>query len=235
MADVIVHSFLGSPYGRSVLATLKEKGAPWHLAPLRAPDHKQAPHLERQPFGRAPAIEHGDFRLYETQAILRYLDRVLPTPPLTPADPRGAALMDLVMNVNDWYLFQGVGDVIGFHRVVSPRVFGGVPDEGAIAAAMPKAHTVFRELGRLLGDKPFMAGHALSLADLHLAPQMAMMALTPEWATLTASHPNLVAWLERMEARPSFVATTWERLMAHARALGRPVPAPSRHPVAALG
>jgi len=218
MSDFIVHSFLGSPFGRSVLATLEEKGAPWQLAPLRPGDHKQASHLERQPFGRAPAIEHGGFRLYETQAILRYLDRVLPGSPLTPADPQAAALMDLVMNVNDWYLFQGVCEVIGFHRIVSPRVFGGVPDEDAIAASMPKAHIVFSELSRLLGDEPFMAGHALSLADLHLAPQMAMMALTPEWTTLTASHRNLVAWLERMEARPSFVATTWERLMEHAQA-----------------
>ena len=218
MADFIVHSFLGSPYGRSVLATLEEKSTPWQLVPIRPGAHKQIPHLERQPFGRAPAIEHGGFRLYETQAILRYLDRVLPSPPLTPADPQAAAMMDLVMNVNDWHLFQGVCDVIGFHRVVSPRVFGGVPDEGAIAASMPKAHTVFSELSRLLGDRPYMAGQVLSLADLHLAPQMAMMALTPEWMTLTASNPNLIVWLDRMEARPSFVATTWERLMEYSQA-----------------
>ncbi len=147
MADFVVHSFLGSPFGRSVLATLEEKRTPYRLAPLKAPDHKQAPHLDRQPFGRAPAIEHGNFHLYETQAILRYFDRVLPSPSLTPEDPQAAAHMDLVMNVNDWYLFPGVCDVIGFHRVVSPRVFGGVPNEEAIAAAMPKAHTVFRELG----------------------------------------------------------------------------------------
>lgn len=218
MADFIVHSFPGSPFGRSVLATLEEKGRPWRLAPLKPGAHKQAAHLDRQPFGRVPAIEHGNFCLYETQAILRYLDRVLPNPLLTPSDPHAAALMDLVMNVNDWYLFPGVCDVIVFHRIISPRVFGGTPDEEAIAAAMPKAHTVFHELGRLLGDKPFMAGHALSLADLHLAPQLAMMELTPEWTTLTASLPNLAAWLQRMEARPSFAATTWERLMEYAQA-----------------
>ncbi len=217
MGDFIVHSFLGSPFGRSVLATLEEKGTPWQLAPLRAGDHKQMPHLKRQPFGRAPAIEHGDFCLYETQAILRYLDRVLPSSPLTPADPCSAAMMDLVMNVNDWYLYPGVCEVVVFHRVVSPRVFGGVPDEDAIASSMPKAHTAFSELSRLLGDKPFMAGQALSLADLHLAPQMSMMALTPEWTMLTASRSNLAVWLQRLEARPSFMATTWERLMEHTR------------------
>jgi glutathione S-transferase len=37
---------------------------------------------------------------------------------------------------------------------------------------------------------------------------------TPEWSVLGAPHPNLVAWLSRMEARPSMQATTWERLTA---------------------
>jgi hypothetical protein len=59
--------------------------------------------------------------------------------------------MDQAMNVNDWYLFQGVGSVIGFHRVVGPRLLGLTPDESAIAVAVPKARVVFRELSRLLG------------------------------------------------------------------------------------
>jgi glutathione S-transferase len=39
-----------------------------------------------------PVLEHDGFLLYETQAILRYLDRVLPKPALTPpirSAPRG--------------------------------------------------------------------------------------------------------------------------------------------------
>jgi glutathione S-transferase len=43
------------------------------------------------PFGRA-AIDHGEFRLYETQAILRYVDRVLPDPAFTPENPHAARL-----------------------------------------------------------------------------------------------------------------------------------------------
>jgi glutathione S-transferase len=100
---------------------------------------KVEPHISRHPFGRVPVLEHDGFMLYETQAILRYLDRMLPAPPLTPADLKAAARMDQAMNVNDWYLFQGAGSVIGFHRVVGPRLMGMKPDESAIAAAMPKA------------------------------------------------------------------------------------------------
>ena len=89
-----------------------------------------------------PVLEHDGFALYETQAILRYLDRILPAPALSPADPKAAARMDQVMNISDWYLFQGVGNVIAFQRIVKPALMGGTADEAAIAACMPAAHGV---------------------------------------------------------------------------------------------
>ena len=91
--------------------------------------------------------------------------------------------MDQAMNVNDWYLYQGVANVIVFHRVVAPRLIGSAPDEAAIAAAMPKALVTFRELSRLLGTQSYFAGDAISLADLMIAPQLDMFARAPEWAT----------------------------------------------------
>ena len=122
------------------------------------------------------------------------------------------------MNVNDWYLFQGVGSVIGFHRVVGPRLMGLTPDESAIAVAMPRARVVFRELSRLLGQQPYFAGETVSLADLLVAPQLDLLAQTPEWMTLTADAPNLVTWLDRVNERPSMKATTWEMAAEMARA-----------------
>ena len=65
--------------------------------------------------------------------------------------------MDQVLNICDWYLFQGVNSVIGFHRVVGPRLMGLTPDEAAVAAAMPKAHVVFNELSRCWERKPYFA------------------------------------------------------------------------------
>ena len=218
MSEFIVHSFPGSPFGRAVMATLEEKGASYRLAPLPPGGARSPEHLTRQPFGRVPAMEHDGFGLYETQAILRYLDRVLPHPALTPADAKRAARMDQVMNVNDWYLFHGVGNVIVFHRIVGPRLLGLAPDEAAIANAMPKAHVVFAELARLLGEQSFFAGEGISLADLLVAPALDFFTGTPEWSVLGAPHANLVAWLERMEARPSMKATTWERVSEMAKA-----------------
>ena len=217
MSDYLVHVVPGSPFSRSVLATLEEKGARYRVAPV-VPGTLRAPqHLSRHPFGRVPVLEDGDFRLYETQAILRYLDRVMPEPALTPADPRRAARMDQLMNVNDWYLFQGTGGVIGFQRIVGPRLMGLTCDEAAIASVMPKARTVFDELARLLGGQPYFTGETLTLADLMLGPQLDFLQQTPEWEPLTAHHVNLRQWLARMQARASFLATTWEKVAARAQ------------------
>jgi glutathione S-transferase len=217
--DFTVYTIPGSPYGRAVLMTLEEKGAPYRIVPVAPATLRSPEHLGRHPFGRVPVLEHDGFRLFETQAILRYLDRVLPEPRLTPPDIRQAAYMEQLMNVNDWYVFNGVASVIAFQRIVAPRLLGkNQVDEAAIAAAMPKAHRAMEALAGELGAKPFFTGGAPSLADLLFAPQLDFLQQTPEWQTLTHSHTNLPAWLERMSGRPSMVCTTWERVTAMAAA-----------------
>jgi len=218
MSDFIVHTVPGSPFGRSALIALEEKGALYRIEAVAPSGLKVAPHVTRHPFGRVPVLEHGSFVLYETQAIIRYIDRVVPNPALMPANAQAAARMDQVMNVNDWYLFQGANNIITFQRIVLPRLLGGIPDEAAIASAMPRAHQVLDELSRLLADQPYFAGGAFSLADVVVGAQLDMLSQLPEWAPLTAANPNLVSWLRRVTARPSFVATTWERVAAMARA-----------------
>ena len=221
MSQFIVHSIPGSPYGRAVLATLMEKGASYRLSPVAPGTFRAEPHISRHPFGRVPVLEHEGFMLYETQAIVRYLDRVAPGPALTPTDAKAIARMDQVMNVCDWYLFQGVGNVIGFQRVVGPRLLGLPTDEAVIAQAMPKAHAVFNELSRLLGDNTWFAGDRLTLADLMIAPQIDFFVQMPEWAPLTATTPNLIAWLARMNDRACMKQTTWESVAQMAAGAAR--------------
>lgn len=212
MSQFIVHSIPGSPYGRAVLATLVEKGASYRLVPVVPGTLKAEPHTLRHPFGRVPVLEHDGFTLYETQAIVRYLDRVASGPALTPTDAKAAGRMDQIMNVCDWYLFQGVSNVIAFQRIVGPRLLGLKTDEAACAQAMPRGHAVFRELSRLLGSNSYFAGDGVTLADLMVAPQIDFFTETPEWAPLTADTPNLVAWLARMNERASMKQTTAERV-----------------------
>jgi glutathione S-transferase len=71
MSDIVVYGVPGSPFVRAVQMGLEEKKAAYQLHVLGAYESKSEAYLERHPFGRVPAFEHGDFKLYETQAILR--------------------------------------------------------------------------------------------------------------------------------------------------------------------
>lgn len=152
----------------------------------------------------------------ESGSFLKLEDALLPHSSLTPDDPQRATRIDQAMNINDWYLFRGVADMIIYQRVIAPRFLGATPDEAAIESAMPRAHQAFDELARLLGGQDYFAGETASLADLMLAPGIEMFTLIPEWSVLGAPHAKLVAWLSRMPARPSLQATTWERVTEQA-------------------
>jgi glutathione S-transferase len=217
MSRMIVHGIPGSPYVRAALLALEEKGADYELAAMAFGTVKQEPHLSRHPFGRIPAFEHDGWMLYETQAIMRYVDAAVPGPRLQPEEPRAAARMNQLIGIADWYLMPQVSATITFNRVVKPR-FKMPVDETAIAAAIPNARNCIGEIARLLDGHPWMAGEALSLADLHLAPQLSMLAQAPEGAGMLTQHENLRGWLARIEARPSMLATAWDRLLERAAA-----------------
>lgn len=206
MSDIVIFGVPGSPFVRSVQMGLEEKGAPYRLQAMGPAESKSAEHLNRHPFGRIPAFQHGDFMLYETQAILRYLDDVFPEPALQPTDARSRARMNQIMGINDWYFYPKVAAVIVFQRIVGPMLLGTTTDEPAIAAAMPMGRTCIAELDRLLGERPYLAGDRLSLADLMLAPQLDFFAATPEGRSLLAG-TRLESWLARLNGRPSMIAT----------------------------
>jgi glutathione S-transferase len=207
MSEIVVHGVPGSPFLRAAMLGLEEKGQRYRVQPLGPGESKSEAYLKLNPFGRIPTFQHGDFVLYETQAILRYIDDVFPQPPLEPSEPRAAAKMNQLMGVNDWYLFQQVARVIGFQRIVGPALLGITPDEAAIAAAVPDAHRCLTVLDQMAGPGPFLVGAQLTLADLLIAPQMDFIAATPEGEAILKGCPSLTAWLERMRARPSMQAT----------------------------
>jgi len=206
MSNIAVYGIPGSPFLRSVEITLKEKGVDYRFHPLAPGEHKQPDYLARHPFGRVPAFEHDGFRLYETQAIIRYLDETFPNPPLTPGNPAGRARMNQIIGIIECYFFPKAAAPIAFNRIIGPRLLGLPTDEAAIADAMPMARTCFAELDRLLGDQAYLTGESLSLADVMLGAQLDLLSDTPEGAELMAG-TRLVPWLERMRSRPSFNAT----------------------------
>jgi glutathione S-transferase len=206
MARITVYGIPGSPFLRSVEIALKEKGAHYRLQVMSPAEMKTPAHLELHPFGRIPIFEEGDFRLYETQAIIRYLDEIYIHPPLTPGDPAQRARMNQVIGIIEWYFFPKAAAPIAFNRIIGPLLLGLPSNEEAITEAMPMARTCLAELDRLLGDQPYFTGDTFSIADIMLAAQLDLLAETPEGSDLITG-TRIKPWLERMRARPSFVAT----------------------------
>jgi glutathione S-transferase len=207
MSAITVYGIPGSPFLRSVEITLKEKSADYRLQAMSPAEMKTPEHLAMHPFGRIPIFEDRDFQLYETQAIVRYVDEIFPNPPLTPGNAQARARMNQVIGIIESYFFPKAAAPIAFNRIIGPRLLGLPADEGAIAEALPMARTCFAELDRLLGDKPCFTGDSVSLADIMLASQLDLFAECAEGRDLIGGTVGLPAWLDRMLSRPSFVAT----------------------------
>ena len=212
MAPIVVHGIPGSPYVRMPLLACEEKHAPYRIAAMEFGQNKTAQYLARQPFGRIPVIEHDGFWLYESAAIIRYIDQVFPGPSLTPADPKAQARMNQVMGIVDWYVMPSVSAGIAWNRIIAPMI-GRPVDEAAVAKAVPGATTCVRALEHLLGNQHFVAGDSISLADLMLIPHLELFPTTPEGAAIMKNSP-LLGWIDRMRARPSVQATDTMKLMA---------------------
>jgi glutathione S-transferase len=206
MSELVIYGIPGSPFVRAVQIAMEEKGAPWRIHALQPGETKGGAHLARHPWGRMPVVEHDGFSLYETQAIVRYIDQVFPGAALQPTDAKSTARMNQVIGINDWYLFPKAVAVIGFQRIVGPALMGLTTDEAVVAAAVPEAQRCAGALEAILGQNEFLAGRSFSLADVMVGPQMDFLGATPEGEALLAG-TRLGAWLERVRTRPSFVAT----------------------------
>lgn len=197
-----------SVYVRAVRLVLAEKAVAYRLEEVDvfAPGGPPAEYRQRHPFARIPAFEHDGFRLYECGAITRYIDEAFPGTALQPPDPRPRARMNQVIGVLDSYAYRPLVWDIFVERIRAPAN-GRVPDERRIRAALPLAGTCLHALGALLGDNEFLAGGALTLADLHAAPIFAYFVMTGEGRDLLRDVPALAEWWRRMAARDSMAAT----------------------------
>ncbi len=211
MTPIVVHGIPGSPYVRMPLLACEEKAAPYRLQAMQFGQNRSPEYLARHPFGRIPLVEHDGFWLYEAQAIIRYIDQVFPGPSLTPHDPKAQARMNQVMGIVDWYVMPTVSAGIGWNRIIAPML-GRPVDEARVRDAIPGATTAVRALEHLLGDRPFIAGDAISLADLMLIAHLELFPTTPEGAAIMKGSP-LLDWIERMRGRHSVQVTETRKLM----------------------
>ncbi len=208
MATPVVYGPRFSTYTRSVLLALEEKGAAYEVQEVNILEgaHQTPEHLARHPFAKVPAFSHDGFDLYEVGAILQYVDAVFPGASLQPEDAKSRARMHQVMGIIDSYAYPAFITHIVIPRVVVPMM-GGETDEAAVKAALPQAEKCVSALEQLIGGHKFVAGSALSLADLHLVPVYDYLSQTPEGEGLLESAPGLRRWWDGIKNRDSVTKT----------------------------
>jgi glutathione S-transferase len=190
----------------SARLALAEKGVAHELVEVTAGGFREEPHISRHPFGKVPAFEHDGFALYETQAILRYIDEAFPSAPLQPIELRPFARMNQIMGIVDAYLAPSLVGGVLYPRIVAPRL--GLPtDEAKVAASLPQVKLCLSEIARLAGDQQFLADDMLNLADLMVVTPLCYFKKFPEGQAQLAELPTLAAWLRRMEERQSLQVT----------------------------
>lgn len=193
-----------SVYVRIARMALEEKGVDYELVPLDifAADGIPAWYLEHHPFGRIPAFEHDGFRLFETNAIARYVDEAFDGPALQPADARGRARMGQMTGMLDAYGYRPMVWDVAVERLEKAE-----PDEALIANGLRQAETVLKVLTSLKADGPWLLGDRLTLADLHAAPVIGYFVKVAEGRDLLARFADIQDWYGRIAARHGFVKT----------------------------
>lgn len=203
-----LYGYPGSTCTRKVLMTLHEKGlkADFVNVDLAKREQKSPEHLERQPFGVVPVLDDDGYQLYESRAIIRYLDAKFPAPSLTPSTLHAYGRMEQWMSIEQSYFSQPVLTLV--RELVWKRGAGGTPDMGKVDDAREKLIHVFKVTERHLLGNAWMAGETFSLADICFAPYFEYLGATQVGASLIQKHPLVAAWWQRVSSRPSWKAAS---------------------------
>jgi glutathione S-transferase len=202
MSRIVLYGFPRSTFVNVVRLVLEHKGVAYNFHDLE--DEMGRPtHLNLHPFNRVPILSHGDFRVYETAAIISYLDDVFPEARLTPEDAKARARMNQWISALNAYYYPYIVFHLGHERLVFPAL--GIPaDEKVVMAAIPRINTALDVMEATLADgRPYLVGDALTLADFALTPCMTSLSRHAEGQDLLQRRPRIVAWRERLDATPA--------------------------------
>jgi len=199
---MIVYGSSLSPFVRKVLAFAAEKGIEVELKPTGL-GNKDPEFIEASPFGKMPGLRDGDFAISDSSAIVAYMEAVKPEPNLIPTEPRARARTIWFDEYSDTILFACGGKMF-FNRIVGPR-FLGVPGDEEVArkAECEELPPLLDYLEKAIPESGYLVEDRLTLADISVASPFANLrhlnvVLDP------ARHPKIIAYVERILARPSF-------------------------------
>jgi glutathione S-transferase len=159
--------------------------------------------LAINPTGRTPALVDGDFKLWETLAIMQYIASKKPNS-LWPNDARTRAD---ITRWQSWTLAHWNRDAcvpLLFERFVKKMLNLGEPDQAAIAKGIDAFAKEATMLDAHLAKQKYIVGDALTVADFAVAApllyaQQADLSLQP--------YPHIRAWFERVAALPCWRET----------------------------
>ena len=157
---------------------------------------KTPEYLARNPNALVPTLEDGDFSLWESNVIVRYLCAKHAAGSLCPQDLRARFDAERWM---DWQqtTHNGAGREAFIQLVRTPEEKRSAH---AIAASVAATEPLLAMLDAHLARRRFMAGDALTMADLPIACEM------HRWWGLPlphAPHPNLLRWYDGIRALPA--------------------------------
>lgn len=193
-----LYNFPYSPNCKKVRAVAGELGIQLELVDLDIfkGESRTPAFLAKNPNGRVPVLEDGDFVLWESTAIIRYLAE---GSSLLPTEKRARAEVDRWTAWLVAHLQPAIGKV-AFERLVKKLANRGEPDAAVVAAGTEEFEKFAAVLEQSLGNKEYVAGR-LSIADFAIA---APAALAPQVGLAVDRYPRVQAWLDRMLARESF-------------------------------
>jgi glutathione S-transferase len=199
-----LHCSLLSTFSRRVRIALLEKEIEHEivLVDMAGGENKSPRYLAMNPYGRVPTLEHDGFVLYESSAILGYLEALKPEPRLFPAEAKARALVEMHMKLCDLELTRHAAAIL-FPKRFLPRERW---DEKAFEQARQPIEKHLAIVAGELGEREFLVGDRFTSADLVYIPHLHFLPLMEVQAP-----PAVQSWASRLLARPSAVATVPDR------------------------
>lgn len=204
----------GSPFAWRVLLALEIKGIAYtsQLIEFSRKDQKSPSFLKMNPRGKVPVLKHDEFIVYESLAILRYLEDISPQRPIFGNSPQQRARIMMSVCETSAYLEQPTVDVVR-------PIFSG--EVGERRDSMMAASGVLREeyalVNARLSGGSWLVDDELSAADIVLYPHAAILlrALGKPAARghdlqivpFDEQFPAVAAWMRRIEALPGYERT----------------------------
>lgn len=200
---VVLYGFQRSTYVNVARVLLIAKGVPFEFHDTEHEMYSDE-HLKRHPFGRAPALRHGDFWVYETSAIAMYIEENFEGPRLLPSDVRKrTSAHQWISNLNS-YFYPPIIFCLIHERLVFAEL-GITPDEAVIAESLPKIERCLEVMTATLQGRPFLIDDNVTMADYFLLPTLTALSFVPEGVALLQRFPIVTAWLSRMARVPAVI------------------------------